>query len=112
MYTKTTAKNGRIMYFKDKKLVSIKDIPMVDRYELEGISREQAELLVAEDKGQTVDPNLSDAPQLKQGKLCIFCGHTATTSKYINGKTSLLCQDDWTNNTTGEIAAQMRKEHG
>lgn len=111
MYTKTVTKSGKPMFFKDGKLISKKDIPAVELYILSGVDRNMAEQLAAQD-AQTIDAAPSEGPQLNQAKVCIFCKQAATTSKYINGETGLLCQDDWMNHTTGEVAAQMRASNG
>lgn len=112
MYEKKIAKNKRVMFYKNGKLISVKDIPEVDRYMLEGLTREQAEELEkANHPLQTVDAEGDVPSQLKQGKVCIFCSEVATTSKYINGKTADLCNNDYYSRTTGEVAAQLRT-HG
>lgn len=109
MYEKKTAKNGRVMFYRAGKLISVKEIPEVDRYMLEGLTQEQAEELVnSATLPKTIDEDVSIGTEYKQRKVCIFCKETATTSKFINGNSADLCEEHYYSKTTGEIAAQVR----
>lgn len=102
--------NGRIMYFKDGKMVKKSYMPadilprlqsgvelqMSTPGNLETVDQEP------EDKGQ------SDS-QVVGGKECIFCGEPATKQKFVNLKIAMLCENDYTTHTTGEVAAQIRE---
>ena len=87
-YKQVTTKDGKILHYKDGRLTSKAD------YEVN-----------KQPTVKTVDEKLADAEK----KMCIFCGKSATRTKWLNGEVIRLCNDDYLNHTSGEIAEQVRK---
>lgn len=90
-YKKVETKNGRTMYYKDGKLCSKKE------YEANAV-REPKE-----------EPSVEQKLKASESRRCIFCNGPGTKTKWINGKVIRLCEGDYLEHTTGEIAAQMRE---
>lgn len=92
-YTKKNGPRGRFLYFKDGKMISVKDIPedIVDKLPLNG-EYEEKEVV---------------APTVRK---CIFCGNHATESRFVDLQTIYLCEEDYYHKTIGEIS-QILKSH-
>lgn len=79
---------GRKLFFKDGKMISVKDIPkdVLDTMELQ----------------KPVDDT---KPEFRK---CIFCGLPATEEKWLNKEKCYLCLDDYQTKTTGELAEKVQ----
>lgn len=103
-YKRVDTANGRIMYFKNGKMVSKDDIPAGIVNSLEN----GVELSVGTPDPETVDEANTVKAQSPQSKICIFCKKESSRTKFINLETVYLCDEDYESHTTGEIAEQMR----
>ena len=81
-YKVKTLEGGRQMFFSDGHLISKKDIP------------EDILLALTGQDG-------------KDGKACIFCGHKATQSRFVNLQTVDLCDKHYYDTSIGEIAQRL-----
>lgn len=92
-YTKKNGPRGRFLYFKDGKMISVKDIPedIVDKLPLNG-EYEEKEVV---------------APTVRK---CIFCGNHATESRFVDLQTIYLCEEDYYSKTTGKITEKLREK--
>lgn len=87
MYERKVASNGRVMWFREGKLVKHSEVP--------------AELM------DTILEESSD--ELPVNKRCIFCQQFADSQRFVNGKTYPLCEVDYNSRTLGEVAEQARR---
>lgn len=96
MYEEKIAKNGKVMHFKDGKLISY------DKY-LEGISLQGVQETVVN------QPPPVEESKVEASKDCIFCGSESKRRKFVNLKIVHLCEEDYLTKTTGEIAERIRE---
>lgn len=140
MYYKKTNKAGKVMYYDDTKLISVKSIPdgepIIDRdFELpvETPASALSRSLNADVTLETVDdqpprtatvnevesklhithaPDPVVAPEVTISKDCAVCGKEGEFVKYLSGKTFYLCEDHYALNT-GKLAQALREStHG
>jgi hypothetical protein len=109
-YKRVDTANGRTMYFKNGKMVKATDIPaeILSRLE-DGVELQMGS---PTETDETVDQSEDNEAQLSQKELpkdCIFCGEPATRKRFVNLQIANLCETDYNNHTTGEIAAQIRE---
>ena len=102
-YKRVDTANGRIMYFKNGKMISGDDVPTSIKLNLE-----DGAVFTVDSPVETVDETTSSEGQLAQDKTCVFCGEPSDTAKFVNGQTVLLCSKDYASHTTGEIVAFLR----
>lgn len=90
-YTKKNGPRGRFLYFKDGKMISVKDIPedIVDVLPLGG---EYVEKEVV-------------APTIRK---CLFCERDASESRFVNLRTIDLCEEHYYDTTIGEISQKLQ----
>jgi len=81
-------------YLKDGRLVSVKDVP---KDVLQNLTEDN---VVGE---QGVKPTPNSEP-------CIFCGKWGNLTRFVNGKTIVLCSGHFYSQTIGQCAEQLRKE--
>lgn len=93
-FIKIEAKNGRTMYFKDGKMVSVNLVPPVVKNADAGL-----EILLADQPQQVKEP----------GK-CLVCGEPGTREKYLSGVNFKLCNDHYGVTTTGKLAQILREQ--
>lgn len=91
IYTKKLAKNGRTLHYKNGRLCSKVE------YEANAVPDTKEEVSV------------EDKLKATEGHKCIFCGGPGHKTKWINAEVVRLCDSDYYEHTTGEIAEQMRK---
>ncbi len=99
MYTKKTAKNGRVMYRYGNRLIKQSEIP--DNAIIKNMDYETLDLPQAENA--TVEQT-EEAP-----KVCVFCGGPSEAQKFVNLQLVNLCTADYRERTTGEIVQQLRE---
>lgn len=105
-YKKIVAKNGKEMFYKNGTLTKVGTIPTSILNNLE----DGVELSVGTPNPETVDETHEDAPKLHpKDNVCIFCGEPSTRTRFLNMNTIYLCDEDYTNNTTGKIVAQFNR---
>lgn len=109
MYSSKTAKNGRTMYFKNNKLISVKDIPegeLVMDKDLEGTGTVD----YREVRPDTVE--VVEAPPIPQSdsRDCFICGQTGTTERFIFPRTVYMCQEHYNSLTFGEVVQALREK--
>jgi hypothetical protein len=102
VYSLKTAKNGRVLYFKDNKLISKNDIPegtaVLDRdfdLDVERVER----------KPQNDTIKVESEPESRD---CVVCGEKGTRVRFVNAKIIRLCEDHYNGMTIGEIAQALR----
>jgi len=118
-YKRIDTKNGRTQYWLyDKqdaegkwlkgKMVSPRNIPQDILTDLAF----PGEIEVPDSTTETDKSESTEAPQQedKPERPCLFCGQYGNFSKFINGVTVYLCDDDYRSHTTGEVAAEMRAQ--
>lgn len=109
-YKHVISRSGRSMYFKNGKMVSLDQIPVDILPRLEdGVELQMGSPV---EEAETVDDTIDNEVKLTKSedrKTCIFCGEPSTRIRYINQQNAKLCDEDYNNNTTGEIAAQMNR---
>lgn len=89
VYKQTKGPKGRSLWFKDGKMISVKDIP--------------SDILA------TMEPQKPVSDQLPEFRKCIFCGELGTERKLINHREVDLCFHHYDTKTTGEVVAQLRE---
>lgn len=103
MYEKKTDKRGRVLYFKDKKMVSVNSIP-------------EDAAIIDRDFGLTID-HTSQTDKVELGatnlptedRTCIFTGEPGTHQRYVNGQLVWLNEEMYATKTLGEVAQQLRE---
>lgn len=114
-YKYVEAANGRTMYYRNGKMVKQSEIPLSIQNMLEPGVELKLPSPGEDDNAepdQTVDQDSVNSPILGKSEdrtTCIFCGEPATRIRFVNLQNAKLCDNDYSNHTTGEIAAQMRE---
>lgn len=85
-------RNG-VRYMKDKKFVSVKNVP-------EDVLQQLTEDNVVGEQGVKPTPN---------SKPCIFCGKWGNKFKLVNQHTIAVCDGHYLTETTGRIAQKLRE---
>lgn len=88
VYKQSPGPRGRVLWFRDGKMISKKDIP--------------ADVLSTMELQKPVDDT---KPEFRR---CIFCGLPGTEEKWFNKEKYYLCLDDYQIKTTGELAEVVR----
>jgi len=90
-YTKKNGPRGRFLYFKNGKMISVKDIPeeIIDKLPLNGEYVEQEVI----------------APTVRK---CLFCDRDATESRFVDLQTIDLCEEHYYHKTIGEISQTLK----
>lgn len=131
VYSSRTAKNGRVLYFKDKKLVAKADIPEetaivdLDMVSADAPKKTQAEVLAERFAGsdvelagdarptQTASAKVVAEPETKAEvkipETCLVCGAPGEHGRYLNGQTLNLCTEHYQGTTLGELAQLIRE---
>lgn len=111
-YKHVKAANGRDMYYMNGKMVKQVEIPL----SVQNMLEPGVELILPSagegDDAETVDQTPVNSPLLGKSEdrtTCIFCGEPATRIRFVNLQNAKLCEEHYSNHTTGEIAAQMRE---
>lgn len=85
-----------IRYMKDKKFISVKDVP-------EDILQSLTEDNVVGEAGVKPTPN---------SKPCIFCGKWGNKETFVNGKTIVRCTEHYQTETVGRCVQRLRELEG
>lgn len=88
VYKQSPGPRGRVLWFRDGKMISKKDIP--------------EDVLSTMELQKPVDDT---KPEFRK---CVFCGQPATEEKWLNGEKQYLCLDDYNTRTSGELAEKLR----
>lgn len=100
---KTASRSGKekIMYFRDGKLISEKNVPqeVVD-------SEKFGEVISVEDEQPIPKPILLEEPP--QEKTCLFCGAFGKYPKFVHMQTVYICEEH-KDNTVGSIGAKIKE---
>ncbi len=105
-FKRVDSKNGRTLYFRDGKMLSPKKIPQEILNELAF----PGEVEVPEEDSEKETRESTEATGQTTERICLFCGQYGNFSKFLNGVTVYLCEDDYRVHTTGEISAEMRNQ--
>lgn len=111
-YKRIDTKNGRIMYFIDGKMKSVKDLPKgLDKRLENGV-----ELEIGAPTEETLVITPAAELQLKQSQapidtsVCVVCGEPATTKRYLMERNVGMCKEHRDTLTTGKVVQAMREK--
>lgn len=112
MYTKRTAKNGRVLHFLNGKLVSQNSIPedaVVQDLDYELGSLEVREVEI---EPETVDQDITNNGTFEEepDKVCVACGARSEFQRFVNLQHVELCKDHYDTLTLGEIVQVLREK--
>lgn len=96
--TRAGVKEGSLLYLKDKCPFKKMEIP--------------ANILARLDAGEK---DIDDTTVKLEApiKLCLFCKQPSKLTRYVNGKTVVLCEEDYHTHNIGQIAQKLREDnHG
>lgn len=112
MYTKRTAKNGRVLYFLNGKLVSQNSIPEDAAVQDLDYEVKDLELPVVEIETETVDPDISTNDTFNQEPSagCVACGARSEFQRFVNLRNVDLCKEHYDTLTLGEIVQVLREK--
>lgn len=92
-YTKKTSIKGREMYYKENKLISVREIPQVVLNNMvEGTPYEY----------------VIEGPQVID-KNCIFCGMYSNLQRLVSGKIVSICEEHYYSKNMGQTAQRMKE---
>lgn len=104
----------RIMYFRDGKMISAKDVPQnIIEWPEFGVDIPVADPLIPTEPSlpeEEVQPAHED-PELESviNKTCIFCGEPGRIQRFVHMQTVFLCDEDNKDKTIGVIGARVRE---
>lgn len=102
-YKKVIAKNGRVMFYADGKMVSKEYIPVTVKEELKTATVVESETPLSQDHFET--------PRQVDQKTCIICGDPAEHQKFLSGDIIGLCREHYLNTSSGKIAQAVREKY-
>ena len=101
LYSVKTAKNGRIMYYKNGRLTKKESIP------------EDAAVRDLDFELETVDATQGEqttiSSEANPEKTCVFEDGPGDFVRFVNGQYVNLCDDHYHNSTLGKIVQQIRE---
>lgn len=109
IYKLVEAKNGRLMYFKDNKMVS------PDKIDESIMDKLMPGMEIDDTPGDFINeispPTIKQAPeeQPMPEKKCVFCGNYGNIPKFIHGQLVYICEYDRDTHTTGQLGARVKQ---
>lgn len=93
-YILKMSKRDKPMYYRDNRLISVRDIPQVVLSQLQ--------------PGIPFDYKVEPPQEIP--KDCLFCGAPAKLTRIVNGYVVVLCHDHFYSETIGRIAQKLREK--
>lgn len=92
-YTKKVSIKGRGMFYKENRLISIKDVPSV---------------VLANMQAGVPYEYIVEGPQVIE-KNCLFCGLYTNMSRLVDNKIVPICEEHYYSNSLGKVVQRLRE---